>query len=250
MARTDNLTNYLTDVADAIRTKTGSQATIQASQFDTEISNIKGISDGYYTSIISDNYSPGISSLLSDNNSKKLLFNMLIKEIPKMTIDFTNYGSLGYAFQNCLGLEKIDVSQWNVSTINVYKGMFYGCISLKEIDLSNWAELTGTTPSTSTDSIALMFKQCGSLTKADLSCFKGAWMIGELFSGCTSLQHIDIRKLDLPNCGSVNNFLGSGQTVPYNCEIIVGTQTDKDYMTTNFPDYTNVKTVSEYEANN
>lgn len=42
MARTDTLPHFLTDVADAIREKTGSQALIQASSFDTEISNISG----------------------------------------------------------------------------------------------------------------------------------------------------------------------------------------------------------------
>lgn len=42
MARTDTLPHFLTDVADAIRTKTGSSETIQASSFDTEIANISG----------------------------------------------------------------------------------------------------------------------------------------------------------------------------------------------------------------
>lgn len=40
MARTDTLGHFLTDVADAIRTKTGSSETITASDFDTEIENI------------------------------------------------------------------------------------------------------------------------------------------------------------------------------------------------------------------
>lgn len=40
MARTDTLGHFLTDVADAIRTKTGSADTIQASSFDTAIENI------------------------------------------------------------------------------------------------------------------------------------------------------------------------------------------------------------------
>lgn len=40
MARTDTLGHFLTDVADAIRTKTGSSETIVASDFDTEIENI------------------------------------------------------------------------------------------------------------------------------------------------------------------------------------------------------------------
>lgn len=40
MARTDTLPHFLTDVADAIREKKGTQETIQASDFDTEIENL------------------------------------------------------------------------------------------------------------------------------------------------------------------------------------------------------------------
>lgn len=40
MARVDNLSNFLSDVADAIRTKKGTEETIQASDFDTEIASI------------------------------------------------------------------------------------------------------------------------------------------------------------------------------------------------------------------
>ncbi len=40
MARTDTLPHFLTDVADAIREKKGSEDTIKASNFDTEIENL------------------------------------------------------------------------------------------------------------------------------------------------------------------------------------------------------------------
>ena len=40
MARTDNLQNFLTDVADAIRTKTGESGSIAAADFDAEILDI------------------------------------------------------------------------------------------------------------------------------------------------------------------------------------------------------------------
>lgn len=54
MARTDNLTNFLTDVADSIRTKTGGTDLIQASEFDNQIASINtgitpnGIIESYY----------------------------------------------------------------------------------------------------------------------------------------------------------------------------------------------------------
>lgn len=40
MARVNNLENFLQDVADAIKTKKGSQTAIQAANFDTEIASI------------------------------------------------------------------------------------------------------------------------------------------------------------------------------------------------------------------
>lgn len=45
MARTDTLGNFLTDVAEAIRTKEGTTETITASEFDTRISNLSGGSE-------------------------------------------------------------------------------------------------------------------------------------------------------------------------------------------------------------
>lgn len=49
MARTDTLGNFLTDVADAIRTKKGTNETILASDFDTEIENLpSGGATGLY----------------------------------------------------------------------------------------------------------------------------------------------------------------------------------------------------------
>lgn len=46
MARTDNLTNFLTDVANAIRNKKGTSELIQASNFDTEIESIQSGGSG------------------------------------------------------------------------------------------------------------------------------------------------------------------------------------------------------------
>ena len=46
MARTDNLTNFLTDIANAIRNKKGTQAPINASNFDAEIESIEAGSGG------------------------------------------------------------------------------------------------------------------------------------------------------------------------------------------------------------
>ena len=48
MARTDTLTNFLTDVANAIRNKKGTTSQISASNFDTEIASIQTSSSSNY----------------------------------------------------------------------------------------------------------------------------------------------------------------------------------------------------------
>lgn len=40
MARTDNLTNFLIDIANSIRTKEGTEEQIAASEFNTRIANL------------------------------------------------------------------------------------------------------------------------------------------------------------------------------------------------------------------
>ena len=261
MARTDNLTNYLTDVASAIKTKKGSSTPIQAINFDTEIDNIETIDYGYKNSLTNTlgDYNAGNNPFTNVASARRCLYSYIIKKIPKMSIDFSSYSSIVGIFQYCFGLEEIDISQWNIGSINYFKSMFFACNSLKEIDFSKWNTLTGTTPTSTTDSINGIVKGCTSLKKANLSCFAGAWNIGGLVCGCTSLEHLDIRRLDLTTCTNVkeNNqdFLGSsasassqGGRVPTTCEIIVADATQKTYMATEFPSYTNVKTVAEYEA--
>ena len=59
MARTDTLPHFLTDVADAIRTKGGTSGTIQASSFDTAIANLPSGGGGTLTMGYAETTSPG-----------------------------------------------------------------------------------------------------------------------------------------------------------------------------------------------
>lgn len=252
MARIDTLTNYLTDIADAIREKNNYSGTYEAQYFDDIINKIELAKDCYDENNVQDFFNgagENTAVINTEAKAKQLLLYALVKKIPYMELDcseITN-NKLMHAFEFDYRLEEIDVSGWDVSTIENYRAMFFMCYNLKRLDLSNWT-------TTAANKITLLCKGCSSLTYADLSCFNGAFAIGELFVGCTSLQHIDIRGLDLVNSSGVkqsgNDFLGSSREgrVPTTCEIIVADATQKDYMTTNFASYTNVKTVAEYEA--
>lgn len=253
MARTDTLTNYLTDVSNAIKSKTN-DTSIKASTFDSTISSI----ENFYDLINLDNMElyetePKNGTYISSYVAAcHVLLFCLITTLPKMNLDFSNTSknSMSYAFSFLPNLRSIDVSGFNVHNVYNFRGLFYSCKNLVEIDLSSWDVDTPPTHSSYNDNhMSVMFKECQSLVRADLSCFNGDYNIGEMFNGCTSLEFIDIRGFDLTLCYSSTNFLGNSSKgyVPSTCEIIVADQTQKDWMTNHFPDYTNVKTVAEYE---
>ena len=238
MARIDSLPNFLTDVADAIKSKTGDNTSIPASQFDTKITNLETTDDDFHSGNSTYTWSAGYA-VTSVDIAKKLLLYVLIKKIPYLEISFPDITSLAGSLRFCINLEEIDVSGWDVSTITGFSFMFQGCSSLKEIDLNNWT--TGTLAG-----INGMFQNCSSLETAFLGSLEGSCSINNLFTGCTSLEYINISGLDLVNCTNQSTFLGDSTAspatnVPYNCEIIVADQTQKDFMTTNFPNYTNVR---------
>ena len=70
MARIDNLTNFLTDVATAIKDKKGTNDTIKASDFDTEITNLpSGGSEPEKGYIINEYNSNGFPSKITIKNA-------------------------------------------------------------------------------------------------------------------------------------------------------------------------------------
>lgn len=208
MARTNNLTDFLTDVADAIRTKKGSQETIQASDFDTEIENLPSgggadLSD-YFLSV-------NDLSATSSNN----MLNRIVKKIPAFEYTNTNFQ---YAFKNC-SAEEIDCSGFTFDSYNNLRNMFENCTNLKKLDLS-------VINTTNVTNMQQMFDYCKKLTKIDMRSFD--------FSNVTTFT----------NMFGANASSG----VPNNCEIIVADNTAKTWITSNFSRLTNVKTVAEYEA--
>lgn len=139
MARTDNLTNFLTDVATAIKDKKGDITPIKASDFDTEITNLpsggtelptKGFiaeeydADGYVTKgkvvgITSlpdgafNNFNAGYGSYISHK----------LQEVEFPT-DLTSIGQ--QAFRNCSNLRTV-----NIDNVTVFgSSAFSGCTSL------------------------------------------------------------------------------------------------------------------------
>ena len=63
-------------------------------------------------------------------------------------------------------------------------------------------------------------------------------LLQQLFYQCSSLEQVDVSKLDFT---LVTNFSNMLTNVPTDCLILVKDQTAVDWFTTNWPDLTNVQ---------
>lgn len=176
MARIDTLSNFLTDVADSIRSKTGKSEAIACEDFDTEIESIETgggdvkITDGsylFYSGARNSQFDDIMSILgaltttvnmfqlnttlnksvvltnqnldsLTNSNSYYQMFSGC-QQVPEISLSSTSTvpTSCGSMFSNCQALEKLTL---NINTTNItsYSGMFSSCKKLKKIDLTNF----------------------------------------------------------------------------------------------------------------
>lgn len=189
MARTNNLNNFLADVADAIRTKKGTTDTILASDFDTEITNLPsggGVDlDDYFNDTISagDYYDSGWIKVLKkfpetltiEGTSASYMFDKYpYSEIPE--IDFSEVTNFLSAFQ----ISKITSLNLDIPKATNLNYCCYNCNLLTELELSNTNLVTN---------IMTFVSGCTSLVT--LSEFNGEKinMIHNSFANCTSLAN-------------------------------------------------------------
>ena len=165
MARTDNLNNYLTDIATAIKTKKGDETPINASKFDEEIANLPsgGGTDEYFVESIKVTSSGFISRCL--------------KKIP--LIDTSQVTTMNYGFRYCSSLTTIPLL--NTSNVTNMTGMFSDCSSLTTIPLLNTSKVTY---------MDSMFSGCSSLETVPLLNTSNVTTMGSMFSACSKLTEI------------------------------------------------------------
>ncbi len=243
MARVDNLTNFLTDVANSIRGKKGTTDPISASSFDTEISSIQsgGSSTNDYF------YETPNTWVNIDDFSVFVPFQFLIKKIPDFEIPSsvttcaglfnTNY----YPNNSLLSIGKITNTASIISTAE----MFYGLSVLQSVDLSAFSTTTVT-------DMHSMFNKCSAITNLDLSNFDTAntTNMSDMFDQCSSLNNLNISNFDFTNVTNYNSMFGESDSdakVPADCYILVKDATAKEWITSKFDWLTNIHYVGETE---
>lgn len=150
MARTDNLTNFLTDVADSIREKKGTSEPILASNFDTEIDSI---ATGEPMIVP---YAPRHISFINYGGTE------LDYEINNL--DVSNLTTFEEMFSGCRKITNLDLNHWNTSKITNMSGMFSGCPYLENINIENW-------DTSKVTDMSYMFYSCNNLESLDVSNF-------------------------------------------------------------------------------
>lgn len=212
MARVDTLGHFLTDIADAIREKTGSDALIEASYFDTEIANIPtggGVDISDY--IVTNPTTPAGNTNSQYWWSKK----MFLPKFGDIEISVTtSTSSMAYMFYKCPYKYIPKIKSDGMLSTNLY--------------------------------LTSSFQDCSDITTLDLSGLQAnVGRCGYAFSGCTSLTKLDVRNLDFTTATTSGSAFSS---VPTDCLIIVKNTSNKDWIINKYPSFTNVKTVSEYEG--
>ena len=204
MAKTDNLSDFLTDVANSIRTKTGTTEQINAQDFSDKILSIpntlKKLLDATKSArYLFDKYSgTSVDGLIQPNDTENVtsMDSMFygcsnLTEIPLLnTSNVTNMNNLFFECSKLTSIPQLDTSK-----VTDMANMFYNCHELTTIPQLNTGNVT---------TMFYMFYGCYNLTSIPLlDTNKVENMIG-MFYGCLSLTTIP--QLDTSNISNTSRM--------------------------------------------
>ena len=167
MAKTDNLSDFLTDVANSIRTKTGTTEQINAQDFSDKILGISGLKKLIAgkiscTSLFSTYDGTSVDDLIQYSDTENI-------------IDMTDM------FYGCTNLTTIPLL--NTSNVVHMRGMFKECRALTTIPLFDTSKVTY---------MSEMFWSCSNLTSIPLFNTSNVTYMNFMFSGCHGLTTIPL----------------------------------------------------------
>lgn len=191
MARTDNLKNYLTDVANAIREKTNTTDKIKASEFDDKIKGISGASEQWewtLNNVI--DFGSANPTFFKGRTYLKVLPNYLEDKC----LEITNWSN---AFNGCTNLTEIDI---NTSNGTNFERTFYNCKGI--VDGEVFATNVDFSKATT---LFECFLGCSSMTKSPKIDTQATNMRG-VFYNCPKLAIVS--EIDTSNATNLIDIFG------------------------------------------
>lgn len=218
MARIDTLTNFLTDVATAIKNKKGDNTNIKASDFDTEITNLPSGGNVPEVGFVVDEWDSegyalkvtvvGMTTLPigAFSNYNTTVSNLLCKKVREIVLpdNLTSIGASSfrvcsqlttvnldniptiedYAFSNCVSYSPKTLPD-NITTLD--RRCFEGCTGLTQLSMNNVKTIAGT------DTNSQAFYNCTGLKAVWIGSKVTSSTFGRYaFQGCTNLTKMYI----------------------------------------------------------
>ncbi len=234
MARIDTLTNFLTDVANSIRTKKGTTDKISPANFDTEIESIQGggepnlqsksltITSNGTTNVTPDDGYDGLDKVAITtnvsgggddweiNNCASLFTNdYRTSLIPIWLPHCKNVTKVQYMFSsNTLSLTDLDLSTLDTSKVTDFSSMFLSNSKLKTLNVDNFDTSNGT-------NMYMMFRTNPVLLELNLNHFNTSKVtnMGYMFNGCDALKTLNIDNFNTSKVTSMSTMFSGCKAI-------------------------------------
>ena len=202
MAKNDNLSDFLLDIADAIREKKGSSEPINAQDFSSEIASIETKSGGSWTGHAD---AEGLKAIgwtdedIAYYQEHGVNWNEEDDEYHKVSDDNKSlYGKLTANNISTYGNRIVYLPKINTSNVTSMSQKFHNCNTLVAIPLIDTSKVT---------TMEYMFQYCHSLTCIPPLDTSKVTKMGYMFRDCYSLMSVPL--LDTSNVTNMNYMFDS-----------------------------------------
>lgn len=136
-----------------------------------------------------------------------------LEDVNMENFDTKSVKEMSHMFDGCENMKTVDVSTFDTSSVTSFMYMFNNCVRLSCLDVSNF-----TTVNAQNDvKLSGMFKSCGSkLNESEkftlvLGGFDTSNATGmtNMFSGCTSLEELDVSKFNTSNVTDMSGMFSN-----------------------------------------
>ena len=249
MSKQNNLTDFLTDVADAIRDKKGTQALINPQDFSDEIASIQtGGNNPLQDMLDRRSDTDGRSLFAAGQASAPTLFrSMTTEDLEALNFSRKHFTTANRMFSNCAGLTTIPVIDFSSVTDATY--MFTECENITSLPMLDFSSLTTaeymfrycekltTIPAFNFSNLtngSYMFNSCSKLTTVPQLNFSRLTNSSYMFYYCTSLTSVS--QFNLSTVNNANSMFYSCRKLTTVPQLDLGNVTSPGYSASMFRD--------------